>query len=48
MFDLATDATSYALIWDFHAKNKIIAAVCHGPAALANMVRRTGDSCLRT
>ncbi|KFZ02785.1 hypothetical protein V502_11501 [Pseudogymnoascus sp. VKM F-4520 (FW-2644)] len=39
MFDLATDSTSHTLIQDFHAKNKIIAAVCHGPSALANVVQ---------
>ena len=37
MFDLATDETSHALIRDFYAKGKIIAAVCHGPVALANV-----------
>jgi putative intracellular protease/amidase len=37
MFDLATDATSHALIKEFYAAGKIISAVCHGPAALAHV-----------
>jgi len=37
MFDLATDATSHALINEFYAANKIISAVCHGPAALTHV-----------
>jgi putative intracellular protease/amidase len=35
MFDLATSPTSHALIQDFWASHIPIAAVCHGPAALA-------------
>jgi len=35
MFDLATDSTSHKLINEFWAHNKIVSAVCHGPAALA-------------
>ncbi|KAH9206733.1 putative chaperone protein HSP31 [Leptodontidium sp. 2 PMI_412] len=35
MFDLAKDATSHKVINEFHAANKIISAVCHGPAAIA-------------
>lgn len=35
MFDLAQNPTSHALILDFWAKNKIVSAVCHGPAAFA-------------
>lgn len=37
MFDLATDATSHALIRSFHDSNKIISAVCHGPSALVGV-----------
>lgn len=37
MFDLAHSEVSQALILEFHAANKIIAAVCHGPAALAHV-----------
>ncbi|AEO60895.1 hypothetical protein MYCTH_2310610 [Thermothelomyces thermophilus ATCC 42464] len=42
MFDLATDPTSQALVREFAAAGKVLAAVCHGPAALAN-VRTGGD-----
>jgi len=35
MFDLAKDATSHQLINEFYSHNKIVSAVCHGPAALA-------------
>ncbi|KAI5863742.1 DJ-1/PfpI family protein [Durotheca rogersii] len=38
MFDLATDAESHALINEFVDAGKPVAAVCHGPAALANVV----------
>lgn len=43
MFDLATDATSHKLINEFEAKNKVIAAVCHGPAALVNVKLPSGE-----
>ncbi|KAI9815578.1 MAG: hypothetical protein M1832_005439 [Thelocarpon impressellum] len=36
MFDLATDATSHQLIREFFEADKVVAAVCHGPAALVN------------
>ncbi|EME44608.1 hypothetical protein DOTSEDRAFT_72158 [Dothistroma septosporum NZE10] len=36
MFDLATDQTSHSLIRTFYESNRIVSAVCHGPAALAN------------
>lgn len=45
MFDLATDATSIALIKTFYESGKIVAAVCHGPAALVN-VKLSDDSWL--
>lgn len=35
MFDLAHNETSHKIISEFHSLNRIIAAVCHGPAALA-------------
>ncbi|KAM0125928.1 hypothetical protein ACHAP3_009547 [Botrytis cinerea] len=35
MWDLAHNETSHKIISEFHAKDRIIAAVCHGPAALA-------------
>jgi len=46
MFDLATDATSHKLINEFYDNNKIIAAVCHGPAALVNVKLSSGVSIL--
>ncbi|KAF5606155.1 uncharacterized protein FSUBG_6172 [Fusarium subglutinans] len=38
MFDLAVDPTSHALIREFYESGKLVSAVCHGPAALANTV----------
>lgn len=46
MFDLATDATSRALIADFAAQNKVVAAVCHGPAAFVNVTLADGSHLL--
>lgn len=37
MFDLANDETSHALVREFFEGDKVVAAVCHGPAALANV-----------
>jgi putative intracellular protease/amidase len=37
MFDLATHGPTQALIREFASRDKIIAAVCHGPAALVNV-----------
>ncbi|RSM04095.1 hypothetical protein CEP52_007017 [Fusarium oligoseptatum] len=37
MFDLAVDSTSHALIREFYESDKLVSAVCHGPAALANV-----------
>lgn len=42
MFDLATDSTSHKLINEFYAANKVISAVCHGPAALAKVKLPSG------
>jgi len=42
MFDLATDETSHKLINEFYTHNKIVAAVCHGPAALTHVKLSTG------
>jgi putative intracellular protease/amidase len=42
MFDLATDETSHKLINEFYTHNKIIAAVCHGPAALTHVKLSSG------
>lgn len=37
MFDLATDAGTAKLIADLDACGKVIASVCHGPAALVGV-----------
>lgn len=37
MFDLATTPVSHQIIGELHAANKVISAVCHGPAALASV-----------
>ena len=37
IFDLATDENSHKLINEFYTHNKIISAVCHGPAALTHV-----------
>jgi len=42
MFDLATDETSHKLINEFYTQNKIVSAVCHGPAALAQVKLSSG------
>jgi len=42
MFDLATDETSHKLINEFYTKNKIVSAVCHGPAALTHVKLASG------
>lgn len=46
MFDLATDATSRKLIADFADKGKVVAAVCHGPAAFVNVTLADGSHLL--
>jgi len=43
MFDLVTDKTSQDLIREFYESEKIIAAVCHGPAALVNVKLTNGS-----
>ncbi|KAK4458075.1 class I glutamine amidotransferase-like protein [Cladorrhinum samala] len=37
MYDLAVDEDSQKLIAEFWAKGKVVAAVCHGPAAFVNV-----------
>jgi len=46
MFDLATDELLARSLKDFMEKNKLIAAVCHGPAALVRAVLADGTSIL--
>lgn len=43
MFDLANDTESQQLIREFYEKNKVVSAVCHGPAALANVKLSDGS-----
>jgi len=43
MWDLANDKTSHKLINEFYADNKIVSAVCHGPAAIANVKLPSGE-----
>jgi putative intracellular protease/amidase len=43
MFDQAKDETSHKLINEFWAHNKIVSAVCHGPAALAYVKLPSGE-----
>lgn len=46
MFDLAGDATSLKLAADFASRGKVVAAVCHGPAALVNVTLADGTPLL--
>lgn len=46
MFDLNSDATSLALIQSFAASKKVVAAVCHGPAALVKATTPSGEPLL--
>jgi len=43
MWDLATDPISQKIILEFHSQQKIVSAVCHGPAALANVKLADGS-----
>jgi putative intracellular protease/amidase len=42
MFDLASDPISHKLINEFYTDNKIVSAVCHGPAALTHVKLSSG------
>ncbi|KAJ9136509.1 Glyoxalase 3 [Pleurostoma richardsiae] len=42
MFDLAKDPQSLQLAAEFAEAGKVVAAVCHGPAALANVKTKNG------
>ncbi|KAK3905941.1 class I glutamine amidotransferase-like protein [Staphylotrichum tortipilum] len=46
MFDLAVDPVSQALIGEFAAKGKVVAAVCHGPAVFVGVKGDGGESFL--
>ncbi|KAI1465815.1 ThiJ/PfpI family protein [Daldinia caldariorum] len=47
MFDLATDKDSIALVNQFWAKGKVVAAVCHGPAAFVNVTLPNGENIMK-
>ncbi len=47
MVDLADDPVAAQLIGDFAREGKIVAAVCHGPAALLNVVGPDGEPLLK-
>ncbi|ROV91675.1 hypothetical protein VMCG_09242 [Cytospora schulzeri] len=47
MYDLYTDKTSQKIISDFASKGKVVAAVCHGPAALINVTLADGTPLLK-
>lgn len=47
MYDLATDPTSIKLIASFAEKGKVVAAVCHGPAAFVNVKLSDGTHLLQ-
>lgn len=47
MFDFPNNRYIQALIQDFHKNNKVIGAVCHGPAALINVTLEDGESFLK-
>ena len=43
VFDLVNDATSHKVINEFWESGKIVSAVCHGPAALAEVKLNDGS-----
>lgn len=43
MFDLVSNPDSLRILRDLHAEDKVIAAVCHGPAALVNAKTADGE-----
>jgi len=47
MFDLVNDKDSIALIKEFAESDKIVAAVCHGPAVLLNVELSNGEHLLK-
>lgn len=47
MYDFPNNRYIQALVQDFHSSDKVIAAVCHGPAALVNVTLEDGQSFLK-
>ncbi len=47
MFDLAINETVKKIVEYFYNNEKLIASVCHGPAALINAKDKNGDSILK-
>ncbi|KAF5252544.1 hypothetical protein FANTH_2438 [Fusarium anthophilum] len=47
MVDLVHDEHSKKLLRDFHSQDKVIAAVCHGPAAFVNATTASGELILK-
>lgn len=47
MFDLAVDPKSQQLIKEFYESGKLVSAVCHGPAALANVKLSDGTHLIK-
>ncbi len=47
MFDLAYDNILKKIVEYFYNNNKIIAALCHGPAGLINAIDKNGNSILK-
>ncbi|MBK66817.1 MAG: glutamine amidotransferase [Rickettsiales bacterium] len=43
MWDMPTSDELGALISEFYAQDKLVAAVCHGPAALVNATNKKGE-----
>lgn len=47
MWDLSTDKNMKKLVEDFYAGEKIVSAVCHGPAGLLQATDKDGNSILK-
>ncbi len=43
MFDLPGDPALRQLLTDFFGDKKVVAAICHGPAGLVNLLDADGD-----
>jgi len=47
MYDFPDNKYIQSMVRDFHYSNKVIGAVCHGPASLVNVALKNGDSFLK-